>query len=112
MGLLNLDERQKFIDLLCQLPDIKYFPVRSSLVVTLPEDLQNSIVYINAIRPDIESIVDRISDDVWSRSRLPNDSYPILEVIKIAISWIRGSQVEFELQDLMSVLRERLGLPP
>jgi hypothetical protein len=35
-----------------------------------------------------------------------------LEVIKIAISWVRGSQVESELRNLMSMLRERLGLLP
>lgn len=109
MELLSQNERQELIDLLCQLPGIEHLQVRSSLIATLPNDLQNMIVYINSARVDIASIVDVTSSDAWFL--LPDGSYPLLVVLVNAINMVRGSQLESKLQNLMNSLRVRLGLP-
>lgn len=111
MGLLNQEERQKLIDLLCQLPGIDTYPhMRSWLVATLPEDLRNAIVYVNAAKYDVANIVDMVSGDTWCQ--LPDDSYPVLIVIVNAINMVRGSRLAGKLHKLMNILRDKFGLPP
>jgi hypothetical protein len=115
MELLNQDERQKLIDLLCQLPGIESYLiyVQSQLVVGLPDDLRKNIISIGAPIPNITNIVDAVTHDAWAKARLFNDSYPILVVIKNAMNMVRGgSPLETELQNLMRKLSERLGVSP
>src|SRR5438270_13720838 len=113
MGLLNQDERQKLIDLLCQLPGVEtYLPVvRDNLVATLPGDLRQNMIFINATKTDITRIVDEVSSDLWARAKLPDGSYPLLVVIKNAINMVRGSPLEPELYKQNNMQRAKFGLP-
>jgi hypothetical protein len=107
MKQLTIEERQKLINLLGKLPNIRVLEERLSLMAGLPESVQNNIASSTIAQTHISNIVNTLGDDAYFE--LMDGSYPIITVIRTAQIKLKDVPLYNELQTFIVSLSDRCG---
>ena len=105
MSLLQDDERQKLIEMILRLPNIRETGVRRSLIAGLPEMLRNSVGSSELPNTEVMNIVEVADGEVWGQ--LPDGAWSIIRVVENSVVQVRGSKLGADLEALLNTLKKR-----
>jgi ATP-dependent Clp protease ATP-binding subunit ClpA len=108
MELLPWEDRQKLLRLLLELPNIQDKAVRDDLLSGLPEALIRSINISSPAQAHLNAMIDVVNGTAWARLR--DNSWPIIQLIQNAISYVAESSLENDFQALREDIQSKITI--
>ena len=109
MSLLTGDLRQRVLQLLMDVPDVRLAVVRRSLVAGLP-DAVRACVGDGPPPAELVNLVDVADSAAWST--LPDGSFSVIRVLENASFNVRGSSLEAEARSILDQLKQHATAVP